>query len=464
MDPNKPAPAESMDPAATLPASNPGTRLKLILGLVLVGCFGLTALAGSVYFAFDYIRESVLAVTTEIPVSSNAPVYNQIAFIGNDFNLWLVKPDGTNQRRITTDGRTYRFPTWSPDGRYLAFLGRGDSSRTVLYLSPTDHGVPTVAYSNAASPPFYLYWSPDSKALTFLTQEVSGLALRLIEPANPERERVMGVGSPFYWAWSPHSDKLLLHVGGSRISSKEAHISLLDNEVGANRVELDLRPGRFQTPLWASDGRHFYTIALDDNVADAIYEADAETLDQRKVVDLSGFSLMVLSPSNRQIAYLQLEQGISPPFGLAYLVNVDGTDKKQIMNSPVASIYWSPDGKKLALLSLVRPLEGPTAKAAGLAAPLAQGVSLRWWVYNVENDELQPLFTFDPTTAFLQTIPYFDQYHLSLTFWSPDSRFLVVTKAQDDQNILGGVYVVDTEGKAEPQKVGEGTLAVWSWQ
>jgi hypothetical protein len=60
-------------------------------------------------------------------------------------------------------------------------------------------------------------------------------------------------------------------------------------------------------------------------------------------------------------------------------------------------------------------------------------------------------------------VPYFDQYHLSLTFWSPDSRYLIVTD-EEEEGRDGRVLVVDITEEEEPLEVGEGTLAVWSWK
>ena len=173
---------------------------------------------------------------------------------------------------------------------------------------------------------------------------------------------------------------------------------------------------------------------------------------------------MVLSPDDRHIAYIQYESGTRPPFGRAYIVDVEGKSSQRLSDNLVASMYWSPDGKKLAILSLSRPTEGPTAASGSLAAPLPQEVTLRWWIYKVENKTLEPLISFEPTISFLQTVPYFDQYHLSLTFWSPDSRYLVVTKQEDNRPNAGTVWVVDTTEQEEPLEVGHGSLAVWSWQ
>jgi Tol biopolymer transport system component len=136
----------------------------------------------------------------------------------------------------------------------------------------------------------------------------------------------------------------------------------------------------------------------------------------------------------------------------------------RLTDDPVGSMYWSPDGTKLALLTISRQQDGGSTASNGiLASPLPQEVVFRWMIYHVETDELEPLVSFDPTVDFLQLIPFFDQYHLSLTFWSPDSRYLVISKENAGET-TGTIWVVDTTGEEEPRQVAEGTLAIWSWQ
>lgn len=450
-------------PASTLSPPKRSTN-KFLLAIGAFAVIAVIVLGVWVLLAFNAIRNTVERTSQTIPLVSQESLSNQIAFVGNDFNLWLVSPDGGNLRRLTLDGNGYRFPTWSPDGQQLAFIGRTDSNSSVLYVSPTDHADPRIVYSEPASPPFYLYWSPDSRYLTFLTQEETDIAMRIVGTATPVAPRILERGAPFYWAWSPRSDRLLMHVGGSRATSGQAHISLLGSQLNAQREPLDESPGRFQAPLWSADGSHVFYIAENNAGGESIYRAEANTLAPQEIIELNNFAQMVLSPDDRHLAFLQYEDGTQPPFGRAYLVDVAGQQSRRLTNALVASMYWSPDGKKLALLTLNRPNEGPTARAAGLAAPLPQEFSLRWWVYTLETDELTPLVSFEPTLNFLQTVPYFDQYHLSLRFWSPDSRYLVVTKKLAQGSSAGSVWVVDTTGQEEPRKVGDGSLAVWSWQ
>jgi Tol biopolymer transport system component len=454
--------AEVNSPSRALPQS-PISK-KLILGLIGIVLVTFTILAAGVCVAYFFIRQAIEATPWSIPLLAEQPSsLNQIAFIGNDENLWVVSPDGSNLRPVTNDGRGYRFPTWAPDSRSLAFIGPGTGA-TALFVSPAEQSEPKIVYSQPGSPPFYLYWAPDSHSISFLTQEKDGLALRLVDAQMPEGQRIMDEGAPFYWAWAPNSDRLVMHVGGSRDISTEAHISLLDNKQNAERVELNQAPGRFQAPVWSADGKYLFYIAGNEAGVDAIYRSQIETGEEKRILDLLGFAHIVLAPDGQHLAYLQFEKGTRPPFGRAYLLDVESGEDKSLTDDLIASIYWSPDGRKLALLSINLGPEGPTAaKIEGLAAPLSQKGVLRWWVYDVEAEMLEPLISFDPTTQFLQTVPYFDQYHLSLTFWSPDSRYLVVTKQEAEEG-HGSVWVVDTTGEEAHRKIGDGSLAVWSWR
>ena len=48
---------------------------------------------------------------------------NRIAYIDRDGQLATTAPDGSDQRRLTGDGRFYQFPAWSPDSRQIAVIG-----------------------------------------------------------------------------------------------------------------------------------------------------------------------------------------------------------------------------------------------------------------------------------------------------------------------------------------------------
>ena len=81
---------------------------------------------------------------------------------------------------------------------------------------------------------------------------------------------------------------------------------------------------------------------------------------------------------------------------------------------------------------------------------------------DVATGESRELFTYVPTEQFLNIIPYFDQYHQSVTIWSPDNNNLVLSFLDSEGN--PGIAVVAASGQLEPRLLTQGYIAFWSWK
>ncbi|MEM7344435.1 MAG: zf-HC2 domain-containing protein [Chloroflexota bacterium] len=72
-----------------------------------------------------------------------SPTSDDIAYMSNadgNWDLYLIKPDGSQGRRLTTDPAIDGLPTWSPDGEWVAFLSnRGDAWGIWLLHVETGH-------------------------------------------------------------------------------------------------------------------------------------------------------------------------------------------------------------------------------------------------------------------------------------------------------------------------------------
>ena len=214
-----------------------------------------------------------------------------------------------------------------------------------------------------------------------------------------------------------------------------------------------------QAPGWSASGKFVLYIGSDGADREAIFKTDMATSQQEMMSVLDGPAFMTLSPDDEYLAYLEVKRTEhSSALGTATILDLESAAKREILEDWVAAMYWSPNGKKLALLTPAQGGDGPTARVPGLAAPPFQRGSYRWWVYDMETESLEVLATFVPTMEFMQTVPFFDQYHLSLTFWSPDSRYFVITKGNADSRD-GSVLILDTTGSTAPRQVGEGTFA-----
>jgi Tol biopolymer transport system component len=304
--------------------------------------------------------------------------------------------------------------------------------------------------------------------VSFLTQEDSDLALRLVPADGSEGARVLERGSPFYWSWAPDSEEMFMHIGGPRRLSEEARLALLAGQPESTPDVLDDAPANFQAPAWSPDGSQLLYAGEDEFGRQALFLRQRENGKVEKLVNVPGLIRFNWSPDGQWIAYQQIDDPRVAPLGQVYVrkVGVDGerSEESQVSRDAAVAFFWSPDGQQLAILVPSLDEEGPSTRGGGLAAPLPQGqqIQLRWWLLDMPSGELRPLVTFRPTRAFLLMIPYFDQYAQSIRFWSPDSRYLVYSDQESPEQ--AGIWVADATGEEPPRRLTNGTLGVWSWQ
>ncbi|MFQ5796592.1 MAG: TolB family protein [Candidatus Bipolaricaulia bacterium] len=428
---------------------------------------------------------STLIITTWVwfqphSTAGQTEATNRIAYIGSDGNVYTVKVDGTDTQALTTDalisrtgtGVTYLYPTWSPGSRHLAFVGtRTQGGRTVqanLYVAPVDGGNRITAFASQQSFPFYLYWAPDNQQIAFLTQETSGLFLRL-GYRDPERQhRILEQGNPFYLSWSPDSQKLLFHIGGAARFSSQARLSVLEVADEGQLVTLPDLPALFQAPAWSPGGDRTLFAAQQGAGSDILVVADVQGQAQQRLLNFEGIIAFGWSPSGNQVAYIVAADPTLGLIGLLSRIRADGTDRRRLADEPVMAFFWSPDARKIAYLV---PSLGPSQPEPEPFVPAAMGTAtaqqgellLTWHVVELEGEFSRSLVTFRPSNDFLLYLSFFDQYAQSLTFWSPSSRYLIYSGRGEDGR--EGIWVIDTtQDKPTPQFLVEGTMATWSWR
>jgi Tol biopolymer transport system component len=418
----------------------------------------------------------VIALVAPTLIALGASRVDRIAYIDNEQNVQTVDPQGEKRIAITSDAsaaspRAYAFPTWSPDSQHIAFIGLSgnrDQHTGGLYASPTNGGNRTTIYESQTEIPFYLYWSPDSQQLSFLVQSGDELALMLGHIDGKSTVRKLDAGVPFYWSWAPDSQSILMHVGGSQRDSSDARVTVLRLQ-NANAQTLKRSPGEFEAPHYSPDGKAILYAGITDNDDDALYLADGQGNNARAIANYRGQIAFAWSPDGKKIAWLPTaldSQLINE--GPIFVSDSAGKNARQLIDENAIAFYWSPDSKQIAYLVLVtsenQDSQFDHSRRADLAVPLAQSAALRlrWRLVNVDDGKARTLVTFVPTDDFIAVLPYFDQYARSITFWSPDSKHFVYTQGESDTE--GSVWVADVTGNATPRRIGDGTLAVWSWK
>ena len=412
--------------------------------------------------AILYRSRSQKPVEQPIVVEDVPGAINRIAYVSQDHQLETIAPDGSDRRRLTDVSGRFQFPAWSPDGSQLAVIGG-----TSLFVVPdiedaSSAGLLTSLYASEMEPPFYLYWSPDSRHVSFLTNDIGGLALHIAGASAEGESHIVAVGQPFYWDWTPGGDELLIHTG---FSGDGARLDMVDPVSGSLGEKVG-DPGFFQAPGISASGRYRAFAEVGERGESRLVIADTAgnmTLSEPH----RGQVALGWSPATDLLAYTSPVSD-SPGFiGPLRLLDAESGDMRTLSQDTVIAYFWSPDGSTIAYFSLHgRDLGGVQAEAQQtksryLGKVQAQPLTLDLWVVDIASANRRLLTTFNPPNVFVNSfLPFFDQYALSHRLWSPSSDALVVPMSDGG---VSTIFVVPLSGE-EPFPLTRGEMGFWSQQ
>ncbi len=403
--------------------------------------------------------------------TSQAVTAGLIAYTGTDGNIYTIDREGSNQKAITQDAslkpggsaRIYEYPTWAPDGVHLAFVefSATDPSAPLARLlsASIEGGEPVETFSSSSDFPFYLYWSPDSKKISFLSSEIAGGSLTLhFAAADGSESHLVGTGQPFYWDWSPDGDEIVIHTGGAAADNPAARLAFHSMNKPYRSLEVDLLPSTFQAPAWSPKGK-VIALAVETDAGEALVLHDRGSGKPRTLTAIVGPVAFAWSPDGSRLAYtVPAQDGSSQVNSDLFIMDPSRPkEAKLLATATIAGFFWSPDGRQLAIFEPVST--GP----GGVSFDLVQQPStlnLDLQVIDLDTGDARHLTTFIPSESFLNLLPYFDQYHRSMTLWSPDSRKMVIAA---DNGQGAGIYVIDTLAGTST-RIASGDLAFWSWK
>lgn len=393
--------------------------------------------------------------------SAGQSAVSNIAYIGSDDHVYVAAPDGSATRRVTeqvkglsaTDGWTYRWPTYSPDGKRLAFAGYRSRSGALLGSAilgaDTEQAQASVLLESSQLSPIYLYWSPDSRHVAALVQGTRTLELHLLDAAGSEAPRLLVTGQPLYWSWAPDGRTVAVHIGGAASDSSDAWVGLLHLEDGATREErFSEAPGGFRAPAWSPGGDKLAFVSLSGGTSLLSVRDSVGRI--TRVASSPTDVAFNWSPGGEWLAFASASAMSAVVYEGVELVHPDGTERHRLSQDPQVGFYWAPDSKRLALLGL------------DMAAR-----QLAWSTVQTDGKGKRQLAAFAPSNDFAFQLPFFDQYAQSTNVWSPDGRKLVYASTGGVERSNGStdderVMVLEVDGEALPTAVAAGGAAVWS--
>ena len=423
------------------------------------------------------------AGVTPVPTLAFAPAppgyTGKLSIVGNDNAIYVLRFDGKPPQVVlgkagqvvdtSNDGELFFWPTWSKDGTKLAAYGvnvlNGNAATSDTYVVNADGSGLYKVQDQTQFAPVFLSWSPDGNFLSILLNRDTGLELNVADTSKsaagkPAILRPVVSGGPIFSHWSADSDGLIVRSGDGNtipISVGVFHAK----SAGAKLNPIAAKPGSFRAPSFSADGKKLvFSIltAASDNETLNIQTKDGAALAS---IPLEGSSAaFAFSPDGTKIAhtYALSSSGSYKGIGLNDISSADkGVVLKptQVVNDPILAFWWSPDGKKLAYIG------GNDA-----------GDALTWNIYDLDTKKTTKLTEWIPSREVFQLIAYFDQYALSDSIWSPDSKAIVFTgfagqNMRADNGKPAGdpvTYLLPVSGPnaGKPQAIEPGKLAFWT--
>jgi dipeptidyl aminopeptidase/acylaminoacyl peptidase len=361
----------------------------------------------------------------------------RLAVLDENGNLVTMDPDGSHEITLAEvePGRSeVRQPSWSRDGGRIAWVHLHVTEASTLAVgvaTSTDRGTKATE-SRTLVTPFYLSWDPTSSRIAYLASPGGGeIELAILELAGHSSGTPLDTGQPFYVSWGPEGDRMLVHVGTTRLQTLG-----LD---GTLTTVAD-RPGAFNAPVWTADGRSFvYASTRAGHQQLVVQDTDAER--GRSLVPFEGLITFVVSPDGERVAFQPFMGGEASPLTV---VDVASGRTTEITDQTVAAFFWSPDGERLLYMD---------------PDPTGDRVWFRWGVWDGERAFTTPRFI-PSQRLFDEYLPFFEQYAQSMSLWSPDGSAFAYPGM--DENGDTGIWIQSARSDRAPVMITEGDFVAWS--
>lgn len=139
-----------------------------------------------------------------------SPDGKKIAFVSNrlgdgSVDLYVMNPDGSEVERITHDPMYEFRPAWSPDGRKIAFYGWGGGNQSwSIYVIDADGSNLFQVTHNLSNEIESLTWSPDATRIAFVSDHEGDSEIYVINIDGTGLKRLTHHPGPDYSpSWSP---------------------------------------------------------------------------------------------------------------------------------------------------------------------------------------------------------------------------------------------------------------------
>ena len=265
---------------------------------------------------------------------------------GASQEIFVMNTDGTGITPISNTRGDDSYPSWSPDGKRIAFTSHRDGNWEI-YVMNAD-GSDQTRLTHSPETELYPRWSPDGTKIIFSRFIKPGLAdifVMDVDGSDVTRLTDTPNSSEEYPDWSPDGKTIAF----SRFGGGTAGIYLMDAD--GSHVRL-IQAGPLHFPRWSRDGKY---IAFDGQPAGCkfeIYVMKADGTEMRQVTEhplscAGSNKSPSWSPDGKQLVYYSLHRFEGSSFDI-FIINVDGSGETPLthgmtdINAGGRDPDWSP--------------------------------------------------------------------------------------------------------------------------
>jgi TolB protein len=227
----------------------------------------------------------------------------EIAFVSDsgrrNKEIWVMSADGSNKRRVTSNGSINLFPSWSPDAKTLVYTSfKGGMSE--LYL--------------------------------------------LFRGSRPGTKLIQTHDEKFRGVWSPGDDTI------AAVVSRQGNTDIYTvSSSGKDPRRLTEERSIESSPSWSPDGKKMAFVS-DRTGSPQVFVKDLASGEEKRLTFSGDYNASpAWSPTGEWIAYAAQAGN---DFDI-YLITPDGSFTQPLVTSPRSDEdpAWSPDGRKIAFSS-----------------------------------------------------------------------------------------------------------------
>jgi dipeptidyl aminopeptidase/acylaminoacyl peptidase len=266
---------------------------------------------------------------------------------GSASNVWMTDPRGERVRQLTEGNWRDGSPTFSPDGKRVAFVSDrdGTSQLYVMWLDTRE----VAKLTNLDRSPGGVTWSPDGTRIAFtafVPATVLPLTIKLPErPSGAQWARGATLENRLSWAQD----------GSGYRPLGWTHVFVIDARLGGVPTQITDGEYNHSGAEWSADGKTIFVSAIRKPMAEylrndsEIYAFDVASKTSRALTDREGpDSNPSVSPDGRWIAYTGFDQRrFTSHLSSLYLMDSAGGGKRVLaggLDSSPNNVTWAPDG------------------------------------------------------------------------------------------------------------------------